>query len=297
MAGSLTVRDHKRHGDSLGFLRWFHSAAVLETTTGHMACASAGLSPGISWRPMRIGLVLFLVALSIRVVAVLVTGFDGLYGQDAFAYYDQAVAIAHRVPRGESPPSDFFWPNGYPAVAALFMWLVGQRPAAAQLVSVLSGAALAPLTYLLCRDLFPQASTRAGVIAALVVAVAGLAVVSSVVVMADMPALFWSALAAWLTVRAWRRTRGSFEMVASGAALAMAIVTRWFSGVLLPILLIYGFSPSTRHTPVGSPGNARRRRGRADRSAAGHAERLASGGPPAQLADGLATAERLSIVV
>ncbi|HEY4688190.1 MAG TPA: glycosyltransferase family 39 protein [Anaerolineae bacterium] len=177
---------------------------------------------------------LFLVALLIRVAVTVGWQFDGLYGQDAFAYYQQSIAIADRLPRGELPPTDFFWPNGYPALAAMFMGVFGRSPLAAQLASLLTGAALAPLAYWLCRDLFPSAHSRAGIVSGLIIAVAGQPILSSVSIMADMPALFWATLAAWLLVRS-----SAGHLLAAGAALALSIVSRWLYVLLVPAFAVY----------------------------------------------------------
>lgn len=195
---------------------------------------------------MRSGLWLFVLALAARAAVVVLSGFDGLYGQDAFAYYDQAVAMAARLPRGEPPPTDFFWPNGYPAMAALSMAVFGPKPFAAQVVSLLCGAALAPLAYVICRDLFPHAHPRAGIIAGTIAAVAGQSMLSSVVVMADVAALFWAALAMWLTVNAWRGPRAHAWFAAAGGALGMAMITRWVYGLLLPVLLLHALRQCPR---------------------------------------------------
>ncbi len=149
---------------------------------------------------MKNALLLFAFALALRVAVAVVWRFDGLYGQDAYAYYDQAVAIARSFPLIR-PPADFFWPNGYPLLAALLMLGVGQTALAAQLASLLCGAALSPLAYGLSVALFRDQGQRAGVVAGLILAVAGQPILSSVSAMSDMPALFWTMLALWLVVR------------------------------------------------------------------------------------------------
>ena len=68
---------------------------------------------------------LFTLALLVRLAALNIWRFDGLYGQDAYAYLQQSAAIAERLPAGHPPPADFFWPNGYPFLVAALMGLVG----------------------------------------------------------------------------------------------------------------------------------------------------------------------------
>jgi hypothetical protein len=80
-------------------------------------------------------LFLFLVALLVRVAMALIFQFDGLYGQDPFAYLQ--------------PPPPFFWPIGYPLLVVLGTLVVGVQPLAGQLVSIIAGALIAPLVFLI----------------------------------------------------------------------------------------------------------------------------------------------------
>src|ERR1700720_3374239 len=69
----------------------------------------------------------------VLVAAVLVVRrFDGLYGQDAFAYYHYAVGplrqslLALRL----VPLPEFYWPPGFPAVVAVASLALGASPLA-----------------------------------------------------------------------------------------------------------------------------------------------------------------------
>ncbi len=241
---------------------------------------------------MKTAATLFLIAFIIRLGVIFFWRFDGLYGQDAYAYFNQATAILENLPKGEPPPTDFFWPNGYPLLIAFFMLLVGQTAWAGQLATLLCGAALAPLAYLLSRDLWTNEQRTnnnglrttddltgylAGLIAGLIIAVAGQPILSSVVIMADMPALFWATLATWLVIRAVNfeqrsegveESEGQFDLLpitnhqssitlhflAAGAALALAIISRWLYVLVVPALGFYTlFSIYQRRIPWWSP--------------------------------------------
>ena len=141
---------------------------------------------------------LFALALGFRLGVLWLWPFDGLYGQDPYAYLGQAQALARGL-----LARDFFWPSGYPLVVAVAMWVLGPGARAAQTVNLLLGAGLAPLTYGLSRAVLPEAGNRAAAWAGLMVALAGQVVLSSLVIMADIPALFWALLGVWLLVRAW----------------------------------------------------------------------------------------------
>jgi hypothetical protein len=213
---------------------------------------------------MKTTLFLFGAAITIRLAVISWWQFDGLYGQDAYAYLNQAVAIRTYLPQGYLPPTDFFWPNGYPLLVALIMPITGQTAWAGQMTALVCGAALSPLVYLLSKDLWPggryltrgqgqqtgeearQVGYLAGILAGLMAAVAGQAILSAVVVMADTPALFWAAVSAWLVVRTVNRrdNRAGYlydglYFLAAGATLGLAIISRWLYILLAPALTAY----------------------------------------------------------
>jgi 4-amino-4-deoxy-L-arabinose transferase-like glycosyltransferase len=214
---------------------------------------------------MKQAIFLFGLALLLRGGASRYWSFDGLYGQDPYAYLQQGLAIAATVPYGQPPPLNFFWPNGYPFLIAIASGLTGRNALAGQLVSLLCGALLPVVAYLLGRDLWlnqtlPVAPTRpaaerAGLLAGLIIALAGQPLLSSLVIMADIPALLWAGLATWAVVRATEpglalfRAEGWF--VAAGFSLALAITTRWLYGLIGPALLVYSLGRLARR-PGGS---------------------------------------------
>jgi 4-amino-4-deoxy-L-arabinose transferase-like glycosyltransferase len=246
---------------------------------------------------MKTPLILFFMALSLRLAAIIFWPFDGLYGQDSFAYLQQAVAITENLPKGEPPPPDFFWPNGYPLLVAFFILFLGQTAQAGQLASLLCGAMLSPLAYCLSQALWlnkqqgdkrsiPEiahretrnlTSHRAGIVASFIIAVAGQPILSSVVIMSDIPALFWATLSIWLVVCAgsyawggaltpdrWNReksdllspddlsfrgasARAALLFLAAGAVLALAIISRWIYILVGPALGLYALLSLRRH--------------------------------------------------
>jgi hypothetical protein len=174
--------------------------------------------------PRLIPLLLFLFALLARFILVAVTQFDGLYGQDAFAYFHYALALREALGAGQAPPP-FFWPLGYPALVALATLLTGPHPFAGQIVSLLTGAAVAPLVYLIvweCHSRYGAGSSFltpnslreirgvnqhdvGAVIAGVLTAVAAQLTLYSLVAMSDAAGLFWAALSAWLLLRTFSR--------------------------------------------------------------------------------------------
>ena len=187
---------------------------------------------------------LFLAALALRLLIAAATHLDGLYGQDAFAYFACARELVN-LGAAHLPCTDFYWPLGYPAWAALFMWLTRSDAAfGAQLASMVAGAALAPLAYWLAIETVraergTSDAERTGLAAGVLVVFCGMLLVASLVVMSDAAGLFWATLSTCLLLR-WARAPGrdayaGASLSASAAALAVAIATRWiFAGMLLP---------------------------------------------------------------
>ncbi|MEW5988014.1 MAG: hypothetical protein AB1791_15385 [Chloroflexota bacterium] len=215
---------------------------------------------------------LFGLAFTLHGLPLLIWPFDGLYGQDAFAYYDYAIASLRENLAAGRPPPPFFWPPGYPLLIVLVNLLTGAGPLAGQLVSLAAGALVVVLTAWLAHDLFveqsaglppvaqsaglppvaqsaglppvaqstglPMASWKLALPAGLLVALNGQLWQSSVVVMADTAALAAATLGVWTLIRYGRSpTRGAWLLLAAGA-MAAAVLTRWaYALVAIPCTL------------------------------------------------------------
>jgi 4-amino-4-deoxy-L-arabinose transferase-like glycosyltransferase len=158
-------------------------------------------------------------------------GFDGLYGQDAYAYFDYAVGPLAAALRAAQPPPPFFWPPGYPLVVALAAEVVGPHPQVAQTISWVAAVLTVGFTALLAAELWPWPSWRRTgmVMTALLTACVGQLWQSSVVVMADTTGLAAATAGMWALVRYDRQAqprRGLWLLLAS-ACLALALLTRW----------------------------------------------------------------------
>jgi hypothetical protein len=168
--------------------------------------------------------------------------FDGLYGQDAFAYFRFARALGPHLLHGVQLPP-LYWPRGYPIVTAMLLPLAGGGPLAGQLVSALACAWTATATFLIVRQLRPQPSHEtapvAPLVAGLCVAASGGVLRSSQVVMADALSMALATTAIWCAVQFTRNGRGPW-LVACGAAVAAGAVTRWQIALLaLPIAAFF----------------------------------------------------------
>ena len=168
-----------------------------------------------------------LVALAVRLLAAGSLRFDGLYGQDAFAYYYHGVALwrdhslLYHWPWLPAPIR-LYWPYGEPAQLALAFTVAGAAgtiPALA--VSLLAGLGTVAALYALTLDIaapllsVPLARATAALVA-LLLGLSGLAVQASCTIMSDAPALFWGSLSVWLWHGAGRCEPGVAYGSASG---------------------------------------------------------------------------------
>ena len=179
-----------------------------------------------------------LVAVS-ALTALALTGFDGLYGQDSFAYFHYATGPLRENLLRLQPPPPFFWPPGYPLLVALLSVVVGVVPLTGQLVSIAAGAAVPGFTFLLAKEMGRRDHRAATnlpwqsvpLIAGLVVAATGQLLQSSVVVMSDTLGLAAATAGAWAIVR-YRRTGEARWLAISAGAFAWAMSTRWIYGLV-----------------------------------------------------------------
>jgi 4-amino-4-deoxy-L-arabinose transferase-like glycosyltransferase len=180
-------------------------------------------------------------------------GFDGLYGQDAYAYFDYGTYSVRQSLLHLAPLEPFFWPPGYPLLVAISSLVVGPVPLAGQLVSLLMGALVPVLSALLVRELWPGEMAWA-LLAGALVAVCGQLWQSSVVVMADTTGLALGTFSAVALAR-YARTRHGAWLAAASAAIAYATLARWIYGlVALPFgvyaLLVLFEGPRVPRTSV-----------------------------------------------
>ena len=142
-------------------------------------------------------LLLFVAHLTMTVVIVSHTQFDGLYGQDPFAYYNFADSMRTSIANQQALPP-FFWPLGYPTVLALGFTLTGTQASTALGINLIMGAMLPALVYVLLRQI--GASSPFALLSGFLMLICGQAIQSSMVVMADIPALFWGTLSAVILI-------------------------------------------------------------------------------------------------
>ena len=181
------------------------------------------------------GLLLFVLALFIRVSIVVYHSFDGLYGQDGFAYYHFAQDLLTFVST-RMPPPPFFWSIGYPLHLAIGFKLLNISPQTALIFSIGMGALLPVLVYgvAIQFSLKPAYAFLAG----LLLVFSGQALQSSVVIMSDIPALFWAVLSLFALLR-YADAKKRRWLILCGLALSFACLTRWIYLIFPPFFILF----------------------------------------------------------
>ncbi|HXX69474.1 MAG TPA: hypothetical protein VEK07_19985 [Polyangiaceae bacterium] len=194
---------------------------------------------GAAGRSRSSWLVPFALALAAASVTKVCFPFDGLYGQDAFAYFRYASALWPHLLRAAPLPT-LYWPAGYPVTVALLLPLTGGKPLAGQIVSSLACAISAGATVTLVRQVrgdgrAPAGGTASDLLCGAAVALSGATIRTSQLVMADGLALGATAAAMVCAVRHAQTGRGGW-LVGCALALAWGTTSRWLIGLLvLPI--------------------------------------------------------------
>ena len=177
------------------------------------------------------------VALALLVPALILataSGFNGLYGQDPYAYFDYSTGPLRDSISAFEPPPPFFWPPGYPFLAALLSFVLGRVPLAAQIVSLAAGALVPVFTALFAREIWDDidSSSAMPIIAGLLSAFTGQLWLSSIVVMSDTTGLAAATAGMWCIARFGRQSdsqhRSQLRWLAlAAAAMSYAVLTRW----------------------------------------------------------------------
>ena len=196
-----------------------------------------------SWFVWLITILVIVAGAFMRLAIIERTHFDGLYGQDAFAYYDYGRDV-RAVLQELRTPNPTFWPLGYPILLAVGFLIGGVSPQTAQLVSVWTGALTGGIIF---RFVYEYgywhlkwsliSAVMTGLVASLLILFAGQMLQSSAVVMSDVPSVFWACLSVWALFRyqAYRENAQQAYrwLLWASVALGMAAITRWIYGLLI----------------------------------------------------------------
>jgi 4-amino-4-deoxy-L-arabinose transferase-like glycosyltransferase len=190
-------------------------------------------------------LALVLVSVSVaRVMLVTSTGFNGLIGQDAYAYFGYVVDSLVVNGGLVFPPPPFPFPPGYPYLVAVGVLVLGPAPWVGQLLSFAAGLLVALLTAWLAHRMWPDRpwiAVTAGSLAAL----NGHLGRASVLVMSDACGLA-AATASVLLVMEYRRSGRAPWLVTAASAAAVAILCRWAMGLVAVPVTLYALAALVR---------------------------------------------------
>jgi 4-amino-4-deoxy-L-arabinose transferase-like glycosyltransferase len=173
------------------------------------------------------------------------TGFDGLYGQDAYSYFAHSIELYNRQSlfhhwQWETTPRILYWPFGYPGLIALLFFLMGSTPGVAQLISIFCWAGVAGLVTAIGQKLWGRQFPLAGPLAGILVTLSPLGRQVAVSIMSDAAALFWTTLGIWLALKARDSGRKYYlYAVGTGLALGLAGITRYSALTALPLVLVF----------------------------------------------------------
>lgn len=179
---------------------------------------------------------IILISLSfvIRVGIVAFHGFDGLYGQDAFAYYDFSLDLIDFV-TNRNPPPPFHWSIGYPMILGSTMLVTQVSETIALSLSLIMGSLLSVFVYIIAIQL--KIRPAYAFVAGLLMALSGQALQSSVVIMSDIPALFM-ALLSMVCLLQYINTYRRIYLLICAFAISFAVIIRLNYAVLPPLYFV-----------------------------------------------------------
>ncbi len=191
-------------------------------------------------------LLLFIISFLFRLTFVFIFQFDGLYGQDAYAYYDYSKIFHDSVLSFHIPPN-FYWPIGYYLFTSIFsIFTAGNIGYAAMLVSLNAGSLCAGVVFLITYELLKEnyeetERKKISLYAGLIFCFSGVVVKSSIVIMSDALGLLFASLSMLYLLKFNNGQKLSCILLAF-TWLALAIMTRYAYLILLipfGIILIY----------------------------------------------------------
>lgn len=178
----------------------------------------------------------------------MITGFNGLYGQDSHEYYRYTQRWVSYF-QGGTAPGDYFWPLNYPLYGAVIGLLIDTR-VALQMISMIS---LAGSIYLICaisQNIYGQPVCRPIWIFLL----AGLSpffLLHGLYIMSDMFGAFWCLSAFYLALL--YKTKNDWRLAGlSVFAMSSAVMTRYAAALLLLPVAIMLLSHVVRRRDVRS---------------------------------------------
>lgn len=179
-------------------------------------------------------LILIISGLALRIAIVAYHNFDGLYGQDAYAYYDFSLDLMNFVRTREAPPP-FAWSMGYPLILAGTFFVLEASETLGLLINILMGTLVPVLVYSISiqfklRPLFAFCT-------GLLIIASGQILQSSMVMMSDIPALF-AGLLSIICFLQYLHTRRIIWLLGCAFTVSFAVNIRLIYAILPPLYIV-----------------------------------------------------------
>lgn len=155
--------------------------------------------------------------------------FNGLYGQDAHAYFGYALELSSYFDGGDFP-SHFFWPIFYPLLGASLSYLFGHTLIMLQLVSALGMGLTTYYSYKLLHLNIKKEKYVPYFFVFLVLC--PIVLKSSVLIMSDILCI-GLIMGAWYYAFLFDKTKNGWQILPAAAFAILAINTRYAAAVLL----------------------------------------------------------------
>lgn len=190
------------------------------------------------------------IALIFRVLLLLIFPFDGLYGQDSYAYLDWSKQFAAAIFHFQVPPN-FYWPIGYYFFTTIFSLLtLGDFTLAALLVSLISSSLCAGVVYRIALRLFENESAKLTIAFAsgLIMCFSGAIMKSGLTIMSDAIGLLFLCSSIYFVLK-YSSDKKLSAIIYAFTFLSLGIVTRYADSMIALVIvgvLFYDFFKSRK---------------------------------------------------
>jgi len=185
---------------------------------------------------------LFIVSFIIKLTLIILFKFDGFYGQDSYAYYDNSKVFIESMYSFRFPPN-LFWPMGFYFLTFLFNFItLGNISHAALLVSLTAGSLLPGAVYLLSTELFKKyfdsvKTKNISLYAGIIICFSGVVIKSGMVIMSDMPGLLFVVFSVYYLTK-YINSNKSADVFFSAVFLSSSFLIR-YSNVIVIIMYLF----------------------------------------------------------
>ncbi|MEO8399864.1 MAG: hypothetical protein ABI550_08640 [Ignavibacteriaceae bacterium] len=183
----------------------------------------------------------FLILITVKII----TGFNGLYGQDSYEYLRYSEKLLKFFQTGENP-GEFFWPILYPLCGAITAFLFGNISFMLQLISMFSIIGAAFYFIKLIKIIHPNFQKFAILYTFLFFSLSPVIFRSSLLVMSDSLSLFFTAGSIYHIIKFIKSIESKHLYLSVFFSLA-SVLTRYGNFVILLIPLLFLAATFIKH--------------------------------------------------